>query len=62
MLLVQLVSAVGYAGPWLLPDLAAAITLGLPAPEGAPTAIAITAGWSVAFVGVAVRTFKRQAL
>lgn len=62
MLLVQMINVLGYVGPWLLPDLAVALTTGMTVPEWAPVAVAATAVWTVGFAIVAVLAFRQQEL
>lgn len=61
MLLVQLVNVVGYAGPWLLPDISTVLMTGQ-VPDWAPIPVAVTVVWTVVFAIVAVWKFKRQEL
>lgn len=61
MLLVQLVNVVGYAGPWLLPDVSMVLMTGQ-VPDWAPIPVVATAVWSAVFAILAIGRFKRQEL
>jgi ABC-2 type transport system permease protein len=49
-----------YITPWLLPDIASALTLGMPLPPGWQVPIAVTAIWIVIMIALALWRFSRE--